>query len=135
MRTRGLSLPELMIATAVIALLAAVALPGVHDHLQRARRADATSALQRIEIAQARHHAQHGLYAYQLAGLGAAGASESPQGLYRIELRRAGGDAYTVVARPRSDGSQAGDAECAEITLRVNGGFAARGPVPACWRR
>jgi type IV pilus assembly protein PilE len=134
-RARGFSLPEVMIAVAVVALLAAIALPAAHGQLQRARRADATAALQHIEAAQARHHAQHGWYADRLAALGAAGGAASPQGLYRIELRRSRSDAYTAVARARADGSQSGDAPCAEITLRVAGGFAERGPALSCWRR
>jgi type IV pilus assembly protein PilE len=132
---RGLTLIELVIALAVMALLAALALPAWQNQATQGRRADATGALQRLQMAQERHRAAHGLYAGELQALGAAGAATSAAGLYRIELQPAGADAYMAVARARGDGPQALDNLCAEITLKVDQGFANLGPTARCWNR
>ena len=83
MRRRGFTLIELLIALAIAALLAAIALPSMLHRLTKARRADATAALERLQIAQERHRALHGLYAGDPAALGIA--SRSPEGLYALE--------------------------------------------------
>lgn len=134
-RARGFTLVELLVVMAAAGALAAIAWPSFAAQMTKARRADATSALLRLEAAQARHHALHGLYAADAGALGAAGGAASPQGLYRIELRPGPGDGFTAVAHARSDGVQAADRECAAITLRVELGFAQRGPSAACWVR
>lgn len=132
---RGFSLVEVTIATGVAAVLAMIALPPIQGHLTKARRADATAALEQLQFAQERHHALHGLYATDLGALGRANTTRSAEGLYRIDLAVGPGDAYTATARARPDGPQAGDRACAEITLRVDQGFANLGPNNRCWNR
>lgn len=132
---RGFTLVELLVVMAAAGVLAAIAWPSFASQLTKARRADATSALQQLDSAQARHHALHGCYATDAGTLGAAGSPLSPQGLYRIELQPGPGDGFTAIARARADGAQAADRECATITLRVEQGFAQRGPSAACWVR
>lgn len=134
-RARGFTLAELLVVMAAAGVLAALAWPSFADQWTRARRADATAALARLEAAQERHRTQQGRYAAEAAALGAAGASASPQGLYRIELHPGPGDGYLAVAHARADAAQAADRDCAAITLRVEQGFAQRGPTPACWAR
>jgi len=132
-RSRGFTLVELAVAAAAAATLAAIALPSLQDRLVRARRADASAALQRVQLAQERHHALHGLYAADLAALGQSGAS--PEGLYRVTLQPGPGEGYLATAQARADGAQAGDRDCAAITLRVVQGFAQLGPSARCWNR
>jgi type IV pilus assembly protein PilE len=132
-RAQGFTLVELLIGTAMAALLAVLAWPSMQAQLLKARRADATAALQMLQVAQERHLARHGGYAADLPALGRSGLS--PEGLYRIELQPAGADRYLAVARPRSDGPQAADRSCAEITLQVTLGFANTGPSASCWRQ
>lgn len=133
MGRRGFTLVELVVALAAVAMLAALALPSFAGRLTAARRADATAALERIQAAQERHRAMHGLYA---AGLGALGqAAMSVEGLYALSLEPGPGEGYTAVARARADGPQHDDAACAEITLRVEQGFATHGPTLRCWNR
>jgi type IV pilus assembly protein PilE len=132
---RGFTLTELLVVMAAAGLLVAIAWPSFASQLTKARRADATSALQRLEAQQGRHHALHGRYATDAGALGAAGSALSGQGLYRIELRPGPGEGFTAVAHARAGAAQAADRECAAITLRVELGFAQRGPSAACWAR
>lgn len=132
---RGFTLIELMVAASAAAVLTLLAWPSMQGQLVKARRADATAALQQLQMAQERHHALHGLYAADLGRLGSASAGLSPQGLYRIELQPGPGDAYTAVARARSDGAQAGDGDCPALTLHVDQGLASLGPRRRCWNR
>lgn len=131
----GFTLVEITVVLAVAGLLAATSWPSLQSQLTRARRADATAALQRLEIAQARHHAHHGLYTDDPRALGAAAGPRSPEGLYTIALAVGPGETYPAGARATADGPQARDSDCAEITLRVERGFAQRGPTSACWTR
>jgi type IV pilus assembly protein PilE len=132
---RGFTLVELLVVMAAAGVLGAVAWPSFASQMTRARRADATGALLRLEAAQARYHALHGLYAANPSTLGAAGSAASPQGLYRIELLPGPTDGFTAAAYARADGAQAGDRECTTITLRIEQGFAQRGPSAECWAR
>jgi prepilin-type N-terminal cleavage/methylation domain-containing protein len=133
MKHHGFTLVEAMIALGAFALLLAFTLPTFAGRLAHARRADATLALERIQIAQERHRALHGLYAHDLSALN--GSTQSPEGLYSIALEAGPGDGYTAVAVARADGPQADDTACAEIVLRVEQGFATLGPTPRCLNR
>jgi type IV pilus assembly protein PilE len=58
----GSSLLEMLAAIALLATLTALAMPGYQRHLQRARRADASTFLLRVYAAQQNHFLQHGRY-------------------------------------------------------------------------
>lgn len=133
MRPRGFTLVEIVVVLAVSGLLAAIALPAMESRMTAARRGDATLALERLQWAQERHRALHGLYGSSPASLGLP--TRSPEGLYEIHLEPRPGDAYLAVARPLPGGAQAGDDACAEITLQVVQGFATPGPDRRCWNR
>lgn len=133
MRRQGFTLIEMAVALGAVAMLLAFVLPSFEGRLAAARRGDATLALERVQIAQERHRALHGLYAADLAALGSGGSS--PEGLYRVHLENGPGEGYTVVAQARADGQQAHDTACETITLRVELGFATYGPAPSCWNR
>jgi type IV pilus assembly protein PilE len=61
--SKGFSLVELMIVVAVIAILAAVAIPAYHNHILRTRQADAHHNLLDIKAAQEMFHSQYNFYA------------------------------------------------------------------------
>jgi type IV pilus assembly protein PilE len=132
---RGLTLVELTVVVALAGILAAIAIPSYLSHLAAARRADAVTALTRLQVAQEQHRAIHGLYAGELSALRGAVAGRSAQGLYRIELQPDGGDAYTARAVALADAAQAGDGACAALTLQVRSGIAQAGPSARCWGR
>jgi type IV pilus assembly protein PilE len=133
-RPSGFTLVELCMATATVALLAAVALPSYRGQLLQAGRVDAVAALTRLQAAQEQHRAAHGLYAAQLGALRGVGAV-SPQGRYTVSLALQGAEGYRATATARAGGPQASDRECVELTLDVVQGFATAGPSARCWRR
>jgi type IV pilus assembly protein PilE len=121
-----------MVVCAMVAVLAAVALPSLRAYGLRAGRLDAVDALTRVQLAQEQHRALHGLYADDLGALRGT-APGSPQGRYSIALARTGPDTYLASATAR--GAQAGDSDCSALTLEVASGFPREGPSAACWMR
>jgi len=132
---RGFTLVEITVVLAVVGILCAVAWPGLREPLLRSRRADAVTALTRIQIAQENHRALHGLYATQLGALSGATSTRSPEGLYEIELQRDGPARYEARAMARADGPMAGDSTCRVIRLQVREGIAEFAPTARCWNR
>lgn len=133
MRATGFTLIEIAIVLAASAVLAALALPAMEGRMTQARRADATLALERVQLAQERHRALHGLYSDDATALGVS--LRSPEGLYTVTLQTGQADGYAAVARPAEGSAQRDDVECAEITLLVVQGFATPGPSRRCWNR
>lgn len=133
MRARGFSFVEVLATCAIAAVLAALALPAWTAQLVKARRADATLALDRLQAAQERYRARHGRYAADLAALPAAARSD--EGLYVVALSLQGPDGYRASATAAPGGAQANDGECRALVLDVASGFAQRGPSARCWNR
>lgn len=133
MKRRGFTLVEMLVVLAVAGILAGITLPASMSYLQKARRSDAVSALTRLQFAQERFHALHGLYTTDPRQLASSLRSES--GYYDLQLQQVEGDRFTAVAVARLDGPQAGDLPCLQITLQVNQGQAEHGPNAACWNR
>lgn len=128
---RGFTLVELLVVLALATLLAATAVPAWQQQSLRAARTDAVAALLRVQAQQERHRQQIGWYASSLSALGSA--PTSTQGRYRLEVRPRHADAYVAIAEAL--GPQAGDRECATLTLEVAHGFARPGPSARCWNR
>ena len=83
-RRQGFTLIELMIVVAVVALLAAVALPSSQSYIRKSRRADAFIALSNVQMAQERWRASHLTYG-TLTDLGmTASPLLSERGFYTI---------------------------------------------------
>ena len=128
----GFTLVELAVVCAMAGVLAAVALPSYQSYLLRAGRADAVDALTRLQMAQARHHAAHGLYATELSVLRGVPQPDSAQGLYTLAVA-GGGDGYRATAA--AQGRQRKDSECSVLSVEVAQGFTHLGPTARCWNR
>jgi type IV pilus assembly protein PilE len=63
----GFSLIELMIVVVVVAILAAVAYPGYQDHVRKAKRAEAKTALLKAAQVQERNYSDKSTYVTDLA--------------------------------------------------------------------
>lgn len=132
---RGFTLVEVAIVCAISGIFVTLAWPALRPALVQSGRADAVQALTQLQLAQARHHARHGLYAPDTRALGGGVAATSPQGLYDVAVNLASGDAYSASASARPGTHQAGDTACARLTVEVRQGFASLGPSPRCWLR
>lgn len=111
----------------------ALALPSYQSYLERTGRADAVTALQRVQQAQERYLAQHGQYALRIEQLGQGVPVLSERGLYRIAMFSDGPDNFEARATALPDGEQAKDASCSQLTLRVTHGVIAYEPSARCW--
>lgn len=115
----GFTLLELMITLVVIAILASIAYPSFIDSIRKSRRADAVSALARVQQAQERWRANNGTYAGTLGGLSLS--ATSPDGHYGLALSNATALTYTVRATASSS-AQLQDIKCRVLQIRMNDG-------------
>jgi type IV pilus assembly protein PilE len=111
----GFTLVELAVVLAVLALLAAVALPSYVGSLQKGRRADAMTALQQVAHAQARWRADHASYAGSLAELQVP--ARSPEGHYFLRIDEAGVHRFAASAEAAPSSPQFGDRACRRLRL------------------
>lgn len=136
-RNLGITLIELMIVVGIVALLAAVALPGFNRQVLKSRRTDGHNALLRIAAEQERHYTSFNRYTSDLtgappAGLG-MGSLDSEHGYYTISaVVGAGNQTFTLTATPND--SQAADT-CGNLTLGNSDakGFSGDESNGICW--
>lgn len=98
----GFSLIELMIVVAIIAILAAIALPSFGRYAYRARRADSQELLLRIANAQERFYTTNNHYG-SLGELGYNTPALSEKGHYSVSVEPAGASTtqvYKLTAKP-----------------------------------
>ena len=138
---RGFTLIELMIATALVAILAAIALPAFFEQLARARRSDMQAALLEDAAYLQHYYASHDAFmdtpAPQLPAIRAPRAGAAG---YAIVLDVPAGDPSTFVLIAQRTGGMAGD-PCGDFTYDhlgqrglVAGTFAAGRSAASCWR-
>ena len=127
---RGFSLVELLVTLAIIALLAAMALPCYTVQVRRALRQDARLALLQLQRRQEEffvNHLRHALSFNELDdGAAASGipptSTRSAQGFYLLELHAdPDGLRYVLTARADPASRQASDATCAAFTIDETG--------------
>ncbi len=138
---RGFTLIELMIAMALVAILAAIALPAFFEQLARARRADAQAALLEDAGYMQRYYGAHNAYADTPAPQLTVGRTpRSGTASYLITVSVPADDPSSFVLTAMRSGAMSADA-CGDFTYDnlgrrdlVAGTFAAgRDPV-SCWR-
>jgi type IV pilus assembly protein PilE len=128
---RGFTLIELMIVVAVVGVLALVALPAYQDSVRKSRRADAISALTRLQLLQERYRGEKVQYASAVASMASMQApSESSEGHYTLtvdplivtvppELPES---AYRLSATAKSTSPQYADTKCRRLQVIMNRG-------------
>ncbi|WP_277222809.1 type IV pilin protein [Pseudomonas indica] len=135
-RQNAFTLIELMIVVAVIGILAAIAYPSYQEHVRKARRADAQTALMESAQHMERYFTAKGTYLNATLPY-----SESPKdgsGTKFYDLRFATGSptatAYVIQAAPKN--GMAND-KCGTLTLSNTGlkGQATTATTAECWRR
>lgn len=130
-RHQGFTLIDLLITLAIVALLAMVALPAYQSQVQKTRRSDAQVALMNTAQALERCAAND-----PAAGYTAAGCPSFPitsnEGFYTITAPTLTATTYTLTAQPVAGGPQAGDSDCASLSLDQTGGRTSS-PGSDCW--
>jgi type IV pilus assembly protein PilE len=107
---KGLTLIELLTVVLIVGILAGIAIPWYTGYLQRARRADAKTALEQLRAAQEMFRAEKGVYSVNLLELVTTYGVPNISGDYAILLDSATVTSYTGEAQPNkarqlSDGS------------------------------
>lgn len=126
---RGLTLVELMIVVAVVAIITAVALPNYLDSLRKGRRVEAFAALADIQQRQERHRSNQPVYASSLTDARTASppglelpGSRTSGGLYDLSLSGVSATGYVVAAVAVAGASQQSDERCRALAVRYTGG-------------
>jgi len=135
---RGLTLIEIMVVVAVLAILSAIAYPTYTDQVRKSRRTDARAALQQVALAQERYYTVNGVYTDDLTNLNLPAflqSGDSRQGMYALSLNvPAGNRVFTVTASPVSGKGQDKDADCTSLLLDQAGiQNATGGDTDHCW--
>lgn len=132
-RARGFTLIELMVVIAVIAILAAVALPGYQSHVRKSRRAVAAACLQ--ELAQQMERRYTTQMNYTGTVLPTAPCVTDLQNAYTLGFASSQPTTTTFVLQAIPQGPQAKDAACMTLSLNEQGLRERTGTadVKSCW--
>ena len=137
---KGFTLVELMVVIMVVAILAAIAIPGYTSQIRKSRRTEARNALLDAAAREERFYATNNFYTIAASDLG-YGAGPWPVNVgsnyYSLNATCTGGKTpctdYTLTATAIN--SQAKDAACTALTLTSVGTQSSTGVATAatCW--
>ncbi|MEG0007735.1 MAG: type IV pilin protein [Aeromonas sp.] len=125
MRTKqsGITLIELMVVVAVVAILVAIAYPSFTDGLHKSRRAEAFKGLLSMQLKQEEFRVSNASYSSTLSQVGNPGSD-----YYNFTISGASATVYTLIATAK--GGQSGDTGCTVLTINK-----ADNKTPlACWK-
>jgi len=138
-RIDGFTFIEIIVVLAIVAIIAAFALPSYRDATLRAGRADGKAALMQVASDQERFYSNNFTYSTNAVPLATTPAASltSRDGNYVVTVAACAGGAIAncFVASAAPQGSQAADA-CGTLTIDQLGvRTASGGTVEDCWER
>jgi type IV pilus assembly protein PilE len=139
-RSRGFTLIELMITVAIVAIIAAVALPAYKEQISRSKRSDVQALLVEDAGYMQRYYEANNTYLGTGSGANAISPvlpnAQSPKSgakNYDISIDAANTTATTFKLKAVPTGSMTGD-KCGTYTLDNLGQRGADAAVATCWR-
>ena len=141
---RGVTLLELMIVVAIVAIISAFAFPSYMQYVVNTKRTVATSALLQIADRQQQFFMDNKQYADDLTDLGFAAnplvladtgnsaAAGDSDAVYSISLSNVAVTTYSITAAPLH-GQASRDTHCASLTLDQAGARGDTGGGGDCW--
>ncbi|MFM4669625.1 type IV pilin protein [Aeromonas media] len=100
----GITLLELMVVVAVVAILAAIAYPSFADGLRKSRRAEAVKGLLSMQLKQEEYRISNPSYSNVKSQVG-----DPASDYYTFSISGANATTYTLIATAPSNSSQASD--------------------------
>ena len=129
-RSRGFTMVELVVTMIVVAILAAIAIPGYTSYMRKARRTDAKAALLGLAALEERYYSTSNTYTALPTDLGFTGTTwPQPVGGGYFTVTVSGVLAatptavatYTITANATTLGSQSSDTNCATYSINQAG--------------
>lgn len=131
-KLRGFTLMELMITVAIVAIIAAVAIPSFNSYLLKSHRSDAYTAILSIQMAEERYRGFNSSYGTLAQVWNNVSTTEG--GRYTLAISNVSATTYTITAT--AVGGQASDSEdgtsCSSLSLSYSNGSVTKSPS-ACW--
>lgn len=119
---RGFTLIELMVTVVISAVLAAVAIPSYTKMVMKGRRSEAFSALSTVVQAQERLRSNANQYTSDLSTLALPTLNQYVLSIEGVGTPPSYTAGYIVHAKPITNGLQAADDDCADLTITVQRG-------------
>ena len=120
-KQRGFTLIELMITVAVVAILAAIALPSYQEQVRKSRRSEAISTLGELQLRQERWRANNPSYG-TLSQITGSSSFNTNQKYYQFAVDDGvSATSYELTAAPKTGSAQAGD-RCGTYTFKNTSG-------------
>lgn len=120
---RGFSLIELMIVTAIIAILASFVYPSYVDQVRKSRRSEAKAALSDAAARMEQYFLDR--KTYNTTDMTQLGYSADPHltegGYYSVDISAATATSYTLTATAQAKGGQTKDTSCTPMQLTSTG--------------
>lgn len=134
-KQRGVTLIELLITVAIMGILGSIAYPSYTTFVQQSNRAEAQKELLQLANLMEQYFSDHRTYTDELTDLGKSDDTYlTESGNYTMSASISGaGTTYTLTATVKSGSSQAGDSECATMSVDQTGQKTATNTT--CWEK
>ncbi|MBL8419601.1 MAG: prepilin-type N-terminal cleavage/methylation domain-containing protein [Dechloromonas sp.] len=132
---RGFTLIEVMIVVAILAAIAAIALPSYQESIRKSRRADAKSALMAASQAMEKYFTERQTYVNATLGSNATDVypTTSPDGFYTLSFSVAStASAFSLQAAPTAGKGQTND-KCGTFSINQLGAKSVSTTQSNCW--